>query len=461
MRIISHFSGNKERHLSTTKIIVMGFLITIVVGALLLMLPISTAEGLETSPIDALFTATTSVCVTGLVTLPTYSQWSIFGQVVILILIQVGGLGIITFTTIFLRILGRRIGLKERLLIQDAYNLDTMKGMVKLVQRVICGTFLVEGLGALSYMLVLVPDYGLRGIWMSVFNAVSAFCNAGMDIIGPNSLMDYATHPWMNLVTMGLIILGGLGFPVWWNILDTFHYDKVHYPSRREAFRHLRLHTKLVLFMTLVLIVLGALMILALEYNNPATLGKMSLWGKILASLFQSVTTRTAGFAGISQSGMREATSFICCILMFIGGSPSGTAGGIKTTTVAVLTLTVYSIIKGRRDTEIFERKISSDNVRKALSVFMVSFLAMLISVMLLSAVQEEPFMDCFYESVSAIATVGLSRDMTANLNELGKIIIIVTMYLGRIGPISLALFFNAKKFPNLKKYKTENISIG
>lgn len=446
---------------TTTRIIALGFLGTILVGALLLMLPVSSASGSMTNPVDALFTSTTSVCVTGLVTVPTYSHWSVFGQIVIALLAQIGGLGVITFTMMFLIALRKRIGLRERLLIQDAYNLDTIQGMVILVKKVIKGTLIVEGIGALLYMTVFVPEFGVIGIWKSIFNSVSAFCNAGMDVLGPDSLERYVANPVVNITTMLLIILGGIGFPVWWNILDMIRQGRKKYCDWPTALQHLRLHTKLVLSVTAVLIFAGAAAVFILEFTNDQTIGNLPLWQKIQASFFQSVTTRTAGFATISQTGLHKSTALICCMLMFIGGSPSGTAGGVKTTTMIILIMTVWSIIRGRKETEMFGRKISDNIVRRALSIFMVSFVVMLAAVTALAVVQPGSFLDCLYETISAIATVGLTRDFTTSLNLAGRIIIIITMYIGRIGPISLALFFNSKRFVNLVSYPEERVSVG
>lgn len=451
----------KKKEFTTTRIIALGFLGAILLGTLLLMLPVCARSGEATNVVDALFTSTTSVCVTGLVTVPTFSHWSVVGQIVIALLIQVGGLGVITFTMVFLLALRRRIGMKQRLLIQDAYNLDTIQGLVILIKKIVKGTLVVEGIGALLYMTVWIPDFGLRGIWMSLFNAVSAFCNAGMDVLGPDSLAPYVANPVINLTTMLLIILGGIGFPVWWNVVDILRQRHRKRRDVRMSLHHLSLHTKLVLFMTFSLILLGAFFVFLLEYSNPATLGGLPLWQKIQAAFFQSVTTRTAGFFTISQSGLNKATALICCIFMFIGGSPSGTAGGIKTTTTAILILTVISIIKGRRDTEMFGRRVGDIVVRRALSIFGVSFVVMLTAVILLAAVQPGDFLDCLFEVISAIATVGLSRDFTTQLTLAGRLILIVTMYIGRIGPISLALFFNSKRFVNLKTYPEEKVSVG
>lgn len=451
----------KRKEFTTTRIIALGFLGAILFGTLLLMLPVSAQSGKGTNFVDSLFTATTSVCVTGLVTVPTFAHWSVFGQVVIAALAQVGGLGVITFTMLFLLVLRRRIGMKQRLLIQDAYNLDTIQGLVVLVKKVVKGTLVIEGVGALLYMIVFVPDFGVRGIFISIFNAISAFCNAGMDILGPDSLMPYVANPIINVTTMCLILLGGIGFPVWWNIIDILKQKRRKRRDMKVSFHHFSLHTKLVLFVSAFLIIVGAVCVFILEYNNPATLGQLPFWQKIQAAFFQSVTTRTAGFFTISQAALGKATALICCILMFIGGSPSGTAGGIKTTTAAILFLTVISIIKGRRDTEMFGRKVGDLVVRRALSVFGVSFSVLLVIAIILAAVQPGDFIDCLYEVVSAIATVGLSRDFTAELTLAGRIIIIITMYIGRIGPISLALFFNSKRYINVKTYPEEKVRVG
>lgn len=451
----------KVKEFTTTRIIAVGFFATIILGTLLLMLPISAASGKSTNVIDSMFTATTSVCVTGLVTVPTYSHWSLFGQIIIALLAQVGGLGIITFTMMFMVALGKRIGLKQRLLIQDAYNLDTIQGMVVMVKKIVKGTLIVEGVGALLSMTVLIPQFGWSGIWKSIFHSISAFCNAGMDVIGPDSLMPYVGNLVMNITTMALIVLGGLGFPVWWSLLEMVRGRRRKHQTWRMALHFLPLHTKMVVAISFVLVFAGAMVVFALEYNNPETLGNLSVWDKIQAALFQSVTTRTAGFLTISQKGLHNATAFICCLLMFVGGSPSGTAGGVKTTTVAIIALTVVSIIKGRKDTEIFGRKINANIVRRALSIVMVSFVVMILALLVLITVQPGDFLDCLYEVTSAIATVGLTRDFTATLNVAGKIIIIIVMYIGRIGPISLALFFNSKRFVNLKTYPEEKVGVG
>ncbi len=444
---------------STTQIILLSFLIPIFVGSILLALPISSANGQAVSYIDALFTATTSVCVTGLVTLPTYSAWSPFAQFVILILIQIGGLGVVTIMTGVLLRFEKKIGIGERILLQDAFNLNSMSGIVRFIKKVLIGTVLVEGIGALLCMFVFVPDYGIRGIWISVFHAISAFCNAGMDVIGENSMCDYATNPIIMSVTAVLIILGGIGFIVWWDVLSMFKSMKV---LKKRCFRMLSLHSKIALSSTMILLIGGMISFFLLEYNNPLTIGSFTLANKVQAAAFQSVTTRTAGFAAIPQENLTNASSIISLLLMFIGGSPVGTAGGIKTVTIAVLIISAFATIRNKEETEIFGRRISKQAINKSVAVAGMSFLIMFLSTVLLAAVTDANALDIVYETVSATATVGLSRNLTSSLNMWGKLIIICTMYLGRVGPISLAIAFQTnRESKNIIKNPVEEISVG
>lgn len=446
----------KRFALSTTQLIMLSFLMTILVGSLLLSLPISSKTGKSVSYIDALFTSTTSVCVTGLVTLPTHSTWSIFGQVVILALIQIGGLGIITIMSMLMIILRRKIGIGNRFLIQDAFNLNSLSGLVSFVKKVVFGTFIIEGIGALCYMTVFIPEYGVKGIWISIFNSVSAFCNAGIDIIADDSLCRYATNPIINIVTCALIVLGGIGFIVWWDILGVFRNRK------KKHLRHLSLHSKIALSMTAFLIVSGAILFFVFEYNNPETMAVYSTFDKIQLSVFQSVTTRTAGFMTVPQQNLTDASSLISLFLMFIGGSPVGTAGGIKTVTLAILIATAVSAVKNRNEVNIYNRNISRHSIMKAIGVLGMSFMTVFVSTVLLSLVSNAGVLDVVYETVSATATVGLSRNLTSTLDACGKIIIIITMYLGRIGPISLAIAFGMKKkSENVIKNPTEEVSVG
>ena len=449
----------KKLSLSTTQIILLGFLITIFIGSILLSLPVSSADGQAVPYIDALFTATTATCVTGLVTVPTATTWSLFGQVVILVLIQIGGLGIITIMTGVMLLLNRRIGVSDRLLIQDAFNLNTMSGLVSFVRKVLLGTLIIEGIGAALYMLVFVPEFGARGIWISVFNSVSAFCNAGMDIIGLNSLCGYATDPLVNFTTSALIVLGGIGYIVWWDVIRVL---KTRTKQNRKVFRHLTLHSKIAISSTLVLLVSGTVLFLIFEYNNPLTIQSLSLFDKLQVASFQSVTTRTAGFATVPQENLTNASSMVALLLMFIGGSPVGTAGGAKTVTMAVLVCSAISSIQNRNETTLFGRSVSRQSITKAVAVVTASFAIAFTSTVLLSAVMETSALDILFETVSATATVGLSRNLTGSLNLAGKIIIIVTMYFGRVGPISLAVALGSKKTSqNIVKNPTEEISIG
>ena len=441
--------------LSTTQIIMLSFLGLILLGSVLLSLPISATGGKAVPYLDALFTATTATCVTGLVTVPTVSTWSIFGQAVILILIQIGGLGVITIISAVMILLNKRMGIGNRLLLQDAFNLNSLSGIVHFVKRVMWGTFLVEGIGALCYMPVFVPEFGWRGIWISVFTSISAFCNAGIDIIAENSLCNYATNSIVNLNTALLIILGGIGYIVWWDVLQTSR-------KRRRGFRHLTLHSKIAIMTTAILTFGGALLIFLFEYQNPLTIGNMSLFDKIQVSLFQSVTTRTAGFATVPQQDLTNASSILSLLLMFIGGSPVGTAGGVKTVTIAVLAVSAMATIQNKHEVTLFDRHISKQAVKKSVAVIAMSFGIMFISTLLLSAVSSADTLDILYETVSATATVGLTRDLTAQLGSMGKIVMIGTMYLGRVGPISLALALNSsRKKTNIITHPTEEISVG
>ena len=444
--------------LTTSQIILLGFLLAILLGSALLALPISTRTGIPVPYLDALFTATTSTCVTGLVTLPTVSTWSTFGQIVILVLIQIGGLGIVTIVSWAMLLLRRKIGISTRLLIQDAFNLNTLSGLIRFVKKVLRGTFVVEALGALAYMTVFIPQFGARGIWISVFHSVSAFCNAGIDVVSENSFCAYARNPIVNLVTCVLIILGGLGYIVWWDVLRVAQEKK----PRAPFWRRLTLQSKLSVFMTLFLILTGTAGFYFFERNNPLTIGEFSVPQKLQAALFQSVTTRTAGFATIAQQNLTNTSAILSLLLMFIGGSPVGTAGGIKTVTVAVLAATAFSVVRGHNDVNLCHRRLSEQAIRKAVAVSTISFLIVFLSTLSLAAVTDAPVLDILFETVSATATVGLSRNLTATLNGIGKTIIIITMYLGRVGPISLAFALSGKsRNVNIIKNPTEDISVG
>ncbi len=450
----------KRRRFSTTRIILFSFLAVILLGSILLSLPFSAADGVRVGYVDALFTATTATCVTGLVTLPTATAWSLFGQIVILVLAQIGGLGVITVMAGVMLALHRRMGLSDRLLLQDAFNLNTLSGLSDFLKKVLIGTLAVETVGALLYMTVFVPEFGARGIWISVFNAVSAFCNAGMDVIGENSLCDYALNPMVNGVTSVLIILGGLGYIVWW---DVIRVTRLAFSSKSlTSFRSLTLHTKMALSATACLLLGGGLLFFLFERGNPLTVGELSFWDGLQVSFFQSVTTRTAGFATVPQGDLTPASTALSLFLMFIGGSPVGTAGGVKTVTVLVILVYAVSTLRGRDEVTVFNRRIHRDALRKSVAVVVTSFTIALTATILLAAVTQGDLVDILYETVSATATVGLSRDLTATLNTAGKLVVTAAMYLGRVGPISLAIAFSTRRDnPNIIQNPTETISVG
>ena len=415
--------------------------------------------------VDALFTADTSACVTGLVVYNTLGHWSLFGQVIILGLIQVGGLGVVTMITLVLILLGRRLSLYQVLLMQDSLNIDSLRGIVGVTKRVVLFSLTIEGIGALLYMIRFVPMYGpLKGLWYSIFTAVSAFCNAGIDLTGGDSLCGFRGDIFINLVTIGLIVIAGLGFPVWWDMITFFKRIFKEKMSVRHAVRRLTLHSKLVLTMTGILVFVGALLIFIFDYHNDASLGKLPLWEKILSAFFQSVTVRTAGFQTIPQADFSHPAQLVSMILMFIGGSPCGTAGGVKTVTVAVIILNIYANIKHRKSPEVFRRSINAAYVQKATTVFMVSSVILFVSIISLCIVMPSAdIMDVAYELTSAIGTVGLSRGLTAALTTAGKIIVILTMFAGRIGPISLALAFTVHDDTgrHIRELPEEKITVG
>ena len=449
----------RRLRVSTTHIILLSFLIAILIGAVLLSFPMGSADGKAKSFLDALFTATTSICVTGLVVVPTVTSWSFFGQVVILILIQIGGLGVITIMSGLMIILHKKMGIGDRLLLQDAFNLNSLSGLVRFVKKVVAGTVVIEGVGALLYMTVFIPQFGAKGIWISIFTSVSAFCNAGIDIIAENSLCDYALNPIINLVTCALIILGGIGYIVWWDVLRVLRERRT---KKVKLFRDLTLHSKIAITTTFVLILAGAALVFIFEYNNPHTLSNYPLLQKVEVALFQSVTTRTAGFATVPQENLTNASAVVCLLLMFIGGSPVGTAGGIKTVTFTVIILAALASIRNKEDTEVFGRQLTKQAVGKAVAVTCMSFIIVFVSTVLLSAVTDANALDIVYETVSATATVGLTRNLTTSLGSVGKIIIIITMYFGRVGPISLAVAFKRNKDnQNIVKNPIEEISVG
>lgn len=424
-------------------VLVIGIATLILIGAFILNLPMSSKSGESIGFIDAIFTSTSAISVTGLVPVNTAEHWTIFGKIVILILIQVGGLGFMTSATIIAFITGKRIGLKERLVMQEQFNQESFAGIVRLAKFVILFTLTSEAIGALLLSLKFVPRFGpLKGVGFSIFHSVSAFCNAGFDITG-DSMAPFVGDTLINFTIMGLIILGGLGYTVYLDI------------AKQKNLKKLTLHSKIVLVVSLSLIVVGALVIFITEYTNPQTLAQMSLNEKILASLFHSVGARTAGFYSMNLSGMFNGASFFIIILMFIGGSPSSTAGGLKTTTFGTIILSVISDIKGNEDVEVFNKRLPQIMVKKAFILLSLSLiLVALITFTLTITEKSQSFMDLLFETTSALATVGSSRDVTPELSNIGKIVITATMYLGKVGPLTLGLALSRKNRINKKNYK-------
>jgi len=455
--------------LKPTQVLVLGFLMVICVGTFLLSLPFASkpdVNGIYQSVgfVDALFTSTSAVCVTGLVVVSTIDQWTLFGQVVIVLLIQVGGLGFMTFATILFILMGKKISLKERLLIQESLNQTTFSGMVRLVRYVFLGTMLIEGVGAIILTFIFLKDYSLtKSIYLGVFHSISAFCNAGFDLVSNSSLTPYV-HSWpLNLIIMALIILGGLGYTVWIDVLKVTKIKLSKQLTLRSTFRRLSLHTKIVLSMTGFLIVSGAMMFFGLEMNNENTIGNYSFMEKVLASLFQSVSPRTAGFNTIFLDQMEHGTTFVMIILMFIGGSPAGTAGGIKTVTAGVIFFFIISVIRSKDETEVFNRRVPNDIVKRSLALMMISLSLVVGVTVLLTITEKLDFLSILFETVSAFGTVGLTLGITSKLTVFGKLIIALTMFIGRLGPMTLAvaLATNIKKSRTSIRMPEERIMVG
>jgi trk system potassium uptake protein TrkH len=445
----------RKNMLTPVQILAIGFAIVIFVGAVLLSLPIASQSGEITPFIDCIFTSTTSVCVTGLVTVDTGTHWTYFGKTVIMFLIQIGGLGFMSVATLVFFFLGKRITLSERLVMQEAMNVNSLQGLVRMVKYVLIFTFSVEGLGAVLFATQFIPQFGIaKGIYYSVFHAVSAFCNAGIDLMGDfKSVTEYANNSVVILTISALIAIGGLGFYVWVEIYNS------------KGVKRLSLHSRIVIYMTLMLIVGGAILMYLFEMNNPYTMQGMSIKGKVLSSIMASVSPRTAGFNSIPLDKMTTAGILLTIILMFIGGSPGSTAGGVKTATVVVLFMTVVSVVRGREDTEIFQKRLSKELVYKSFVITILS-LVLVISVTMILSITERPdipFVYFLYEATSAFATVGLTLGLTTKLTFVGKVVIVLTMYAGRVGllTIIMALAKNKSTKSGTIKYPEDKILIG
>ena len=439
------------------QVMVLGFGSLILFGAFILNLPISTQSGENVGFLNALFTATSAVCVTGLIVVDTSTYWNEFGQFIIITLIQTGGLGFMTVATMFSLITRKKINLRERLLIQESLNQVNLSGLVKLTRYIIVMTLVIEGIGALLLSFVFIPKLGLvKGIWYSIFHSISAFCNAGFDLMGSvtgepfSSLNYFVDNALINFVICALIVLGGIGFPVLLDIINNRKYSK------------LNIHSKIVLNTTAILIIIGFLFIFIVEFNNG--LGTLSIKGKILSSLFQSITLRTAGYTTIDFTVLGESTLFFMIILMLIGASPASAGGGLKTTTIATLFLTVKAFILGKEDIEVYQRRIGTSTVRKSLGIFFIGVSLVLFGTLALTIISPGfNLIESAFEIVSAFATVGLSIGGSPNLTSLGKIIVIIFMFLGRVGSMTIfiALLSRSSKAKSKIRYPEGKIIVG
>ena len=436
-------------HLSSFQIIILGFAGVILLGALMLMLPISTTEGCVTPFNEALFTATSAVCVTGLVVQDTGSYWSTFGQAVILMLIQIGGLGVVTVAASFALMSGRKISLMQRSTMQDAISAPKVGGIVRLTLFILRGTCLIELIGALAMLPVFCHDYGWHGIWLAVFHSISAFCNAGFDILGTNdnlypSLIGYVQNPVINITIMVLIITGGIGFLTWDDICE----NKLH-------FHRYRMQSKVILVTTLALIVLPALFFFFVDFG-PLPLGE-----RIQAALFQSVTPRTAGFNTVNLPGMSSSSLAVMIFLMLIGGSPGSTAGGMKTTTLTVLLGNVVATFRQRDSVQFFGRRVDCDAVKTAATILTMYLVLFFVGGVFISVYENLPLSSCLYEAASAVGTTGLSLGITPHLHIPSQIVLIALMYLGRVGGLTLIYATVSSKKNGNGKLPQERITIG
>jgi trk system potassium uptake protein len=444
---------NKRRvFLDPPKVLVLGFAILILIGTCLLTLPIATVDGNGLSFLNALFTATSATCVTGLVVVDTGSTFTKFGQLVILSLIQIGGLGFMTFATFFFFLLGKKISLKDRLLLQESLNNLSIEGIVRLVKRVLIFTAAIEIVGAIILSIRFSYDMSIgRAIYFGFFHSISNFNNAGFDLLGEfRSLTPYVSDPTVTLTVCALITLGGIGFIV---MNEVFEY--------RDT-RRLSVHTKVVLVTSFILTVGGAILIFLFEFGNSKTLQPLSSIGKVLGALFQSVTARTAGANSVSIPDLTQPTLFLTIFLMFIGASPGSTGGGIKTTTFATLLGTVWSQVKGKEDVVLFRRRIVTEIIFKALTVTVSGlFLVMLITMLLTISEVGKDFLMILFEATSAFATVGLSMGLTPELSPIGRMLIIFTMFAGRVGPLTVAFAIAMRRKPDPYRHPKGKIMIG
>lgn len=436
--------------LNPPQVLALGFLSLILIGSILLNLPIASSSGSSIGYVNSLFTSASAVCVTGLTVLNTARDFTPFGQVIIITLIQFGGLGIMTLATVGYIIMGKKISFKERLMIKEQLNTESIQGIVKLTKKVIGYTFFLEMMGSLLLALRFVPMFGFeKGLAFSIFHAISAYCNAGFDIFG-DSLIIFQNDYYVLLILSLLIILGGLGFTVYADLLA------------KDKLRKLTLHSKVVLIMTGSLLIIGTLSFLLFERTNPGTLGTMNFPTKLANSFFQSVSPRTAGFYSVDISSIRDTTIFSMIMLMFIGGSPGSTAGGIKTTTFACLLLTTISVVKGEEDVNCLNRRLPFETIKRAVSIFLIG-LAIVFSTAIILTITDSSlkFINLLFESTSAFGTVGLTTGITDKLSTLGRLVITLTMYIGRVGPLTMAYAFARRNMKRDYRNAPGNLMVG
>ena len=439
----------KQRIFSSSRTIIFGFAAMIIVGTLLLMLPFSSKSGTVTPFLDCLFTATSSSCVTGLIVHDTATHWSLFGQIVILIMIQIGGMGIVTMSILAVMLSGKRVNLTQRSTMQESISAHKVGGIIQLSSFIIITSLVIELLGAIAFSFVFCRDYGfLKGIWMSVFHSVSAFCNAGFDLMGEtakfSSLTSYVYNPIVNITVMLLIIIGGIGFLTW----DDIKTNKWH-------IRHYRVQSKIIFLVTAILILVPALYFFFFEFNN------LSFDKRILVSLFQAVTPRTAGFNTVDASQLSETGNAVVTVLMLIGGAPGSTAGGMKITTVAVLIAATVSVFRKRDSAHILRRRVSDETVKNAATILVMYITLFVFGAMVISSIESLPLTQCLYETASAIGTVGLTTGITPSLSAVSRIILIFLMYMGRVGGLTIVFATFGSTQKNLVKYPQATITVG
>lgn len=446
-------TNKKIKRFSQTRFIVLGFIIIILIGTLLLMTPLASKDNSITSFMDCIFTAVSTTCVTGLAAVDTYSHWSFFGQVIILCLIQIGGLGFITIGVFFSVLLRRRIGLKTRGMMQESVNTLQIGGVVKLTKKIIKVTFIIEGIAALILGIRFSFDFGfVKGMWYGIFHSISAFCNAGFDLMGIyepyTSLVPYVYDPIVNIVIMLLITIGGIGFIVWDDVsVNKFKLKKYS------------LHTKVVLLTSAILTFGGAILFFVTEYNN--TMKDMNLYQRIITSLFSSVTARTAGFNTIDTAALSDSSKILTMALMFIGGSPGSTAGGIKTTTLFVLLVSVWGNMTNNGNVSVFKRRFENEALHKSGIVAVLNMVLAVVAAFVILTITNLPISDVLFEVFSAIGTVGMTTGITRSLNIGSRVIIMILMFCGRVGSLSFALSFLKKKNKAPLYDPQEKISIG